>query len=64
MIMKKLTKLDTASIIAIKDCMAVKKNEKILIITDEVKREIGYSLFENAKRLGYKSLFEIGRAHV
>jgi len=55
--MKKLTKLDTASVIAIKDCMAVKKNEKILVITDEVKREIGYSLFENAKRLGYKSLF-------
>jgi len=55
--MKKLTKLDTASVIAIKDCMAVKKNERILVITDEVKREIGYSLFENAKRLGYKSVF-------
>jgi len=56
-IVKKLTKLDTASVIAIKDCMAVKKNERVLVITDKVKREIGYSLFENAKRLGYKSLF-------
>ena len=54
--MKKLTKLDTASVIAIRDCMGAKKNEKILVITDEHKREIGYSLFENAKRLGYKSL--------
>jgi leucyl aminopeptidase (aminopeptidase T) len=54
--MKKLTKLDTASTIAIRDCMAVKKNEKVLVITDEIKREIGYSLFENAKRLGHKVL--------
>ena len=53
--MKKLTKLDTASIIAIRDCMAVRKNENVLVITDEIKREIGYSLFENAKRLGHKA---------
>ncbi len=52
----KLTKLDTASVIAIRDCMGAKKNESILVITDENKREIGYSLFENAKRLGYQSL--------
>jgi leucyl aminopeptidase (aminopeptidase T) len=36
--------------------MWVKKNESILIITDEIKREIGYSLYTNAVRLGYKSL--------
>ncbi|MCJ7552917.1 MAG: aminopeptidase [Ignavibacteriaceae bacterium] len=52
----KLTKLDTASTIAIKDCMGAKKNEKILVITDELKREIGLSLFENAKRLGHQAL--------
>ena len=52
----KLTKLDTASIIAISDCMGAKKNERVLVITDENKREIGYSLFENAKRLGHQSL--------
>jgi len=54
--MKKLTKLDTASVIALRDCMSVKKNETVLVITDETKREIGYSLFDNAKRLGYKAL--------
>lgn len=55
--MANLTKLDRASEIAIKTCMKVKKNEKILIITDEQKHEIGISLHENAKRLGFYSLF-------
>jgi leucyl aminopeptidase (aminopeptidase T) len=54
--MKKLTKLDSASTIAIRDCMGAKKNEKVLVITDELKREIGLSLHENAVRLGYESL--------
>ncbi|MGB5287598.1 MAG: aminopeptidase [Ignavibacteriaceae bacterium] len=54
--MKKLTKLDSASVIAIRDCMGAKKNEKILVITDEQKREIGLSLHENAVRMGYFSL--------
>jgi leucyl aminopeptidase (aminopeptidase T) len=54
--MKKLSKLDSASAIAIRDCMGAKKNEKILVITDELKREIGISLHENAVRLGYESL--------
>lgn len=53
----RLTKLDSASVIAIKECMAAKKNEKILVITDELKREIGYSLYSNAIRLGYNALF-------
>ncbi len=55
--MANLTKLDRASEIAIKTCMKAKKNEKILVITDEQKREIGVSLHENAKRLGFNSLF-------
>ncbi len=50
----KLSKLDSASAIAIKTCMGVKKNEKILVITDEPKREIGLSLFDNAVRLDMK----------
>lgn len=54
--MQKLTKLDSASAIAIRDCMGAKKDEKILVITDEVKREIGLSLHQNALRLGYHSL--------
>jgi len=53
----KKTKLDTASEIAIKTCMGVKKNESILVITDELKREIGYSIHKNALRLDYKSLY-------
>lgn len=54
--MAKLTKLDSASVIAIRDCMGAKKNEKILVITDEIKRELGLSLHQNAIRLGYHSL--------
>lgn len=54
--MKRLTKLDTASQIAIRDCMGAKKNEKILVITDEIKREIGLSIHVNAIRMGYYSL--------
>lgn len=50
------TKLDKASIIAIKDCMGAKKKEKVLVITDENKREIGYSLYENAMKLGHEAL--------
>lgn len=52
----KLNKLDTASQIAIRDCMGTKREEKILVITDELKREIGLSLYENAVRLGYFAL--------
>jgi aminopeptidase len=37
--------------------MGAKKNESILVISDELKREIGLSIFENAKRLGYSSLY-------
>lgn len=53
----KLTKLDQASVIAIKTCMGAKKNEKILVITDEITNVIGYSLYKNAIELGYKTLF-------
>ena len=41
----KMTKLDSACIIAIKTCMGTKKDEKVLVITDEVKKEIGYALY-------------------
>lgn len=51
-----VTKLDKASKIAILDCMGTKEGEKILIITDENKREIGYSIYENAKKLGFETL--------
>jgi aminopeptidase len=51
------TKLDKASIIAIKDCMGAKKNEKILVITDENKKEIGHNLYKNALELGYEAVY-------
>ncbi|MCU7494556.1 MAG: aminopeptidase [Ignavibacteria bacterium] len=50
------TKLDKAAVIAIKDCMGTKKKEKILVVTDEIKREIGYVLYNNALDLGYEAL--------
>ena len=50
-----LTKLDKASRIAIKDCMGAKKKEKILVVTDETKREIGQSLYQNALALGHEA---------
>lgn len=53
----KLSKLDQASVIAIKTCMGVKKNESILVVTDELTNEIGYSLYRNASELGYNALF-------
>jgi aminopeptidase len=49
-------KLESAAEIAIRDCMGAKKKETVLVITDEIKREIGYSLYEAALRLGHKSL--------
>lgn len=53
----KQTKLDKASITAIKTCMGAKSGEKILVISDENKNKIGYSLFENSKRLGFDALY-------
>lgn len=50
-------KLDKASIIAIRDCMGAKPKESVLVITDENKREIGYSLYKNARKLGHESLY-------
>jgi len=50
-----LTKLDKASRIAIKDCMGAKPKEKILVVTDENKKEIGQSLYQNALALGHES---------
>ena len=53
----KLSKLDKASVIAIRDCMGTQPNETVLIVTDEFKRKIGYSLFQNAKLLGHETVY-------
>lgn len=36
--------LRDASIIALRDCMGLQKSETLLIVTDELKREIGLAL--------------------
>lgn len=44
--------LYSASLIAVRDCMGTKQNEKVLIVTDEPLRTIGYSLWQASKDLG------------
>lgn len=53
----RLTKLDKACRIAIADCMAAKKKEKVLVVTDELTNEIGKTLYLNALDLGHESLY-------
>lgn len=48
--------LREASIIALKDCMGLKKEETLLVITDEEKREIGAALHEVGKELCKESM--------
>ena len=53
----RLTKLDKACRIAISDCMATKKKENVLVVTDELTDEIGKALYLNALDLGHESLY-------
>lgn len=46
----------SASTIAVRDCMGVKPGEKILVITDEPLRTIGYALWKAARDLGNEVL--------
>ncbi|MFA4852245.1 MAG: aminopeptidase [Bacteroidales bacterium] len=46
----------SAATIALKDCMGLQKDEALLIISDEVKREIGFALHEAGKELCRESL--------
>ncbi|MBI5215884.1 MAG: aminopeptidase [Ignavibacteriae bacterium] len=50
------TELYNAALIAVRDCMGVKKNEKVLIVTDEPLRTIGYALWQATKDLGNEVL--------
>jgi len=50
------TALEKACRIAIKDCMGTKKNETLLVVTDENKRKIGYALYETALKLGHEAI--------
>ncbi len=51
-----MDKLSNASIIALRDCMGIQKEETLLIVTDEVKREIGLALHEAGKKLCKESI--------
>lgn len=42
--------------IVLEDCMSVKKDEKVLILTDDNKLEIGKSLYEEAKELAKEAI--------
>lgn len=42
--------------IALTQCLGVKSGEKVLIITDEFRRKIGYTLWEKAKELGAEAM--------
>ena len=52
-----MDQLKKAAEIALKDCMAVKRGERVLIITDEPARKIGYALWEGAKEMGAEAIF-------
>src|SRR5512141_2955277 len=42
----------SAARIAVRDCMGTKPGERVLIVTDEPLRTIGYALWQAAKELG------------
>lgn len=54
--MSQNNELHQASMIALRDCMGLQKNETLLIVTDEIKREIGLALHEAGKSLCQESL--------
>jgi len=57
--MAKLSQLRKAAQIIIKDCLAVKKGEKVVVITDEFCREVAYSLLNSLIPLTDPILIEI-----
>jgi leucyl aminopeptidase (aminopeptidase T) len=50
------TELQKAAIIALKDCMGLQKEETLLIVSDETKREIALALHEAGKQLCKESI--------
>lgn len=48
--------LKDAAMVGVKDCMAVKSGEKVLVITDEPLRKIGYVLWEAAREIGAEAV--------
>lgn len=48
--------------IILEDCMGVKENESVLILTDDVKCNIGISLFEQSKQIAEDSVLMVMKA--
>jgi leucyl aminopeptidase (aminopeptidase T) len=46
------TDLLSAAMVAVRDCMGVRPNERVLVVTDEPLRTIGYALWKAGKDLG------------
>jgi len=51
-----MDKLFKAAQVAINNCLAVKKGESVLVITDEPERKIGYAFWEAAKEVGSEAM--------
>ncbi len=46
----------SASVVAVRDCMGARPGERVLVVTDEPLRTIGYALRQAAKDLGHEVL--------
>jgi leucyl aminopeptidase (aminopeptidase T) len=53
------SKLKTAARIVVTNCLGIKKNEKVVIVTDEICRSIGYTIWEAARAVADPVLLEI-----
>jgi leucyl aminopeptidase (aminopeptidase T) len=53
---KKMDELSKAAQIAVNNCLAVKKGESVLVITDWPLRKIGYAFWEAAKEVGSEAM--------
>jgi leucyl aminopeptidase (aminopeptidase T) len=51
-----MDKLFKAAQVAMSNCMALKKGESVLVITDEPERKVGYVLWEAAKELASEAM--------
>lgn len=48
--------------VVLKDCLDVKENEKVLVVTDDVKFNIGQALYEEAKAMGAEAMLLVMKA--
>jgi len=51
-----MDEIKPAALVAARDCMAIKPGEKVLVITDEPLRNIGYALWEASKQLAAEAI--------